>query len=70
MRGLVNDIVGHPEHRDEIVAFVKANGGIEYSKKRLGEYVDMAVHALDVFPDSEEKEFLKTLAYYTAKRDK
>ena len=70
VRGLVNDIVGHPEHRDEIVAFVKANGGIEYSKKRLGEYVDMAVHALDVLPDSEEKEFLKTLAYYTAKRDK
>ena len=70
VRALVNDIVGHPEHRDEIVAFVKANGGIEYSKMRLEEYVDKAVHALDVLPDSQEKEFLKTLAHYTAKRDK
>jgi octaprenyl-diphosphate synthase len=70
VRSLVNDIVGHPEHRDEIVAFVKANGGIEYSKKRLEEYVDMAVRALDVLPDSQEKEYLKTLAYFTAKRDK
>lgn len=70
VRSLVNDIVGHPEHRDEIVAFVKANGGIEYSKMRLNEYVDMAVKALDVLPDSQEKEFLKTLAYFTAKRDK
>ena len=70
VRSLVNDIVGHPEHRDEIVAFVKANGGIEYSKKRLEEYVDMAVKALDVLPDSQEKEYLKTLAYFTAKRDK
>ena len=70
VRSLVNDIVGHPEHRDEIVAFVKANGGLEYSKKRLEEYVDMAVRALDVLPDSQEKEYLKTLAYFTAKRDK
>lgn len=70
VRSLVNDIVGHPEHRDEIVAFVKANGGIEYSKKRLEEYVDMAVAALDVLPDSQEKEYLKTLAHFTAKRDK
>lgn len=70
VRSLVNDIVGHPEHRDEIVAFVKENGGIEYSKMRLDEYVDMAVKALDVLPDSQEKEFLKTLAYFTAKRDK
>ena len=70
VRSLVNDIVGHPEHRDEIVAFAKANGGIEYSKKRLEEYVDMAVRALDVLPDSKEKEYLKTLAHFTAKRDK
>ena len=70
VRSLVNDIVGHPEHRDEIVAFVKANGGLEYSKKRLEEYVDMAVRALDVLPDSQEKEYLKTLAHFTAKRDK
>ena len=70
IRGLVNDIVGHPEHRDEIVTFVKENGGLEYSRMRLGEYVEKAVHALDVLPDSQEKAFLVELAYFTARRDK
>ncbi len=69
VRALVNDIVGHPEHRDEILEFVRANGGIEYAKMRLNEYVDMAVSALSVLQDSEEKKFLETLAYFTAKRD-
>jgi octaprenyl-diphosphate synthase len=66
----VNDIVGHPEHRDEIVTFVKENGGLEYSRMRLDEYVEKAVRALDVLPDSQEKAFLVELAYFTAKRDK
>ena len=70
IRGLVNDIVGHPEYRDEIVTFVKGNGGLEYSRMRLGEYVEKAVRALDVLPDSQEKTFLVELAYFTAKRDK
>lgn len=70
IRGLVNDIVGHPEHRDEIVTFVKENGGLEYSRMRLGEYVEKAVRALDVLPDSQEKAFLVELAYFTARRDK
>ena len=70
IRGLVNDIVGHPEHRDEIVTFVKENGGLEYSRMRLDEYVEKAVRALDVLPDSQEKTFLVELAYFTAKRDK
>lgn len=70
IRGLVNDIVGHPEHRDEIVTFVKENGGLEYSRMRLDEYVEKAVRALDVLPDSQEKAFLVELAYFTAKRDK
>lgn len=70
IRGLVNDIVDHPEHRDEIVTFVKENGGLEYSRMRLDEYVEKAVRALDVLPDSQEKAFLVELAYFTAKRDK
>lgn len=70
VRSLVNDIVGHPEHRDEIVTFVRENGGLDYSRKRLDEYVEQAVRALDVLPECLEKEYLKALAYFTAKRDK
>jgi octaprenyl-diphosphate synthase len=70
VRALVRDIVGHPEHRDEIVAFVRGNGGLDYARMRLGEYVEKAVHALDVLPDSREKEYLKALAHFTGKRNK
>ncbi len=68
VRGLVKSIVDHPEYRDEIVAFVKENGGLEYSMRQLERYVDQAVGSLDVLPDSKDKELLKELAYFTAKR--
>lgn len=70
VRGLVSDIVGHPEHRDEIVRFVKENGGLEFAERRLGEYVEKAVEALAMFKDCPEKDFLVQLAHFTAKRDK
>ena len=67
---MVRDIVGRPELRDDVVRFVKENGGLEYAKARLEEYVNEAVHALDILPDSREKECLVELARYTAIRDK
>ncbi len=68
VRELVKNIVDHPEYRDEIVEFVKANGGLEYSVNQLDKYVAQAVDALSVFPDSAEKEMLKELAHFTARR--
>ncbi len=68
IRALVKDISGHPEYRDEIVAFVKENGGLEYAVEQLDMYVQEAVEALSVLPDSKEKEMLEELAYFTAKR--
>ena len=70
VRALIRDIVGHPEYRDDVVRFVKENGGIEYAERRLGEYVNKAVEALDIFPDGVEKDLLVKLAHFTAKRDK
>lgn len=68
VRTLVADIVSHPENRDEIVAFVKDNGGLEYAVSRLNSYVEVAVKALDMFPDSEAKDSLIELAHFTADR--
>lgn len=68
LRAQVRDIAGHPEYRDEIVAFVKANGGLEYASDVLNKYVAQAVRALDVLPDSYEKKCLEALAYFTGKR--
>lgn len=70
VRGLVKDIVGHPELRDEIVSFVKENGGLEVAVARLESYVREAEDALSVLPESKEKELLIELARYTAFREK
>ena len=68
IREMVKGIIDHPEYRDEIVAFVKVNGGLEYAVDRLETYVGDAVRALSVLPESEEKKMLVELAYFTARR--
>ena len=68
IRQKISEIVSHPEYRDEIVDFVKNNGGLEYAVSRLNSYVEQAVKALDAFPESEAKESLVKLAYFTADR--
>ena len=68
IRGLVKGIVDHPENRNDIVAFVKENAGLEYAVQQLDKYVAQAVDALSVLPLSKERELLEGLAYFTAKR--
>lgn len=69
IRRKVAEIAEHPEYRDEIVSFVKVNGGLEYAVRRLEEYIDDAVKALEVLPESYEKQYLVELAHYTGKRN-
>ncbi|MBQ8809906.1 MAG: polyprenyl synthetase family protein [Bacteroidales bacterium] len=68
IRVVVRNIVDHPEGRNEIVSFVKDNGGLEYAVDQLDKYVAQAVEALKVLPESKEKEMLVELAYFTARR--
>lgn len=70
IRTLVSEIPGHTEYRDDIVEFVRSNGGIEYATARLDEFVSRAVAALDVLPESAERSYLIDLAHFTAIRDK
>jgi octaprenyl-diphosphate synthase len=70
MRAMVKDIVEHPEYRDEVVKFVKENGGLDYAAAELDKYVALAVRALEVLPDSYEKDCLVELAHFTARRKK
>lgn len=69
IRTMVASIVDNPECRDEILDFVRCNGGVEYAMKRLDEYVEEAVRALDVLEDSAEKKCLAELAHFTALRN-
>lgn len=66
----VEEITEHPEYREEILDFVKEHGGIDYATSALSGYVEQAIRALDVLPDSKAKEYLVELAYYTGKRTK
>lgn len=70
IRGMVLDILEHPEYKEEIVGFVKEGKGIEYAVSRLEDYVSKAVDALAALPDSKEKDYLVKIAGFTAYRDK
>lgn len=58
----------HPEYGAEIIEFVKSEGGIEYARKRLYEYVDNARIALRSFGNMQEVEMLGEIAEFTADR--
>lgn len=68
VRKKVMDIHECPEYKDEIRAFVRSNGGVEYAAAVLDEYVAKAKAALSVLPDSKEKEYLERIAGFTAYR--
>lgn len=52
----------------EIIAFVKANNGIDYALKVAQNFSNEAVAALNIFPDSEVKSSLKDLIEFVTKR--
>ena len=68
IRSKVMDIGAHPEYRDEIIAFVRSEGGIEYAASRLQEYLAEARAALGLLPETEERDFLSELAGYVGER--
>ena len=68
IRRKVMEIHSYPEYREEIIGFVRDYGGIGYAMDRLGEYLDEAVTALDVLPETREKLYLIEIADYVGKR--
>ena len=52
----------------EIIAFVKANGGIEYTHQKMHEYKNKAIQILNEFPDSTYKSGLLTMIDYVVDR--
>lgn len=68
IRSKVSGITDHPELGEEIISFVRENGGMEYASSRLDEFVSEAAAALEVLPDSSEKEILRDLAYFVGER--
>lgn len=68
IRKMVAEIDSKPENIEGVRQFVFANDGIQCAKNRLQEYVEKAVAALSILPDSREKEYLTALAGFSADR--
>ena len=70
IRKKLSNISEHPEHQEEIVAFVKANKGIDYAGQRLEKLAGEAREALAGIPESKDKDYLMDLAYFVIGRKK
>lgn len=53
----------------EVIEFVKQNGGIEYSKKKMNEYKNSALEILHQFPDNDARHALTDLVNFTTTRE-
>ncbi|MBQ9659676.1 MAG: polyprenyl synthetase family protein [Bacteroidales bacterium] len=69
IRQMVREIPSRPEYCDRIRAFVAERGGISYAVRRLGEWVEQAVCALDAFADSPARTYLTDIARFNLWRE-
>lgn len=54
----------------EVIEFVKANGGIEYTRNMMQKYANDALDILKEMPDNEYRKSLELLVNYVMTRDK
>ena len=64
IRALVRDIPAHPENCALVRRFVEERDGVGFAARRLSEWVERAVRALDAFPESQAREYLAVIARY------
>ena len=68
---LINSVKKHNKNKKrvkEVIAFVKQNGGIEYTTNKMNDYKSKALAILSDFPDSEYKNSLITMIDYVVER--
>ncbi|WP_166385679.1 MULTISPECIES: polyprenyl synthetase family protein [unclassified Polaribacter] len=68
---LINSIKKHNKDKKrvkEVIAFVKENGGIEYTTVKMNDYKNKAIAILENYPESEYKSSLLTMIDYVVKR--
>ncbi|SEA64286.1 polyprenyl synthetase family protein [Bizionia paragorgiae] len=70
---LINSIKNHNKDKkrvNEVIDFVKENGGLDYAVSRMKTFQTEALEILDHYPDSEFKEALQTMVNYVIERKK
>ena len=55
---------------NEVIAFVKQSGGLEYAIEAMNKFADEAIAILQEFPDSEYKTSLSSMVSFTISRQK
>lgn len=69
MREKIRNIHANPQYCEEIRQFVVDGGGVEYAAERLKEYVEKAISALSILPDSPAKTYLTEIAEFNLLRE-
>ncbi len=72
-RYIINLVKNHHEDQkkvNEVITFVKANGGMEYATSQMFAYQRDAFEILAQFPKSEHRDGLEQLVRYTTERNK
>ena len=70
---LINSIKNHNKDRKrvkEVIAFVKANGGLDYAVSKMKTFQAEALQILQNYPDSEYKNSLELMVNYVIERKK
>ncbi len=68
---LINSVKKHNKNKKrvkEVIAFVKNNGGIEYTTNKMNDYKDKALAILNNFPNTEYKQSLQQMIHYVVER--
>ncbi len=67
---LVRSSKNNPKAVEKVVAFVKQNGGLEYTATKMQEFKNKALEQLALYPESEYRKSLEMLTEYIVERSK
>ncbi len=70
---MINSVKKHNKNKkrvNEVIAFVKSNGGLEYAERKMKEFQQEALTLLADYPESEFKNSLKLMVNYVIDRKK
>jgi len=67
---LVRDAEDKPGNVEEVVRFVRDNGGLDHAKKVMDQFRDQAVELLNSLPDTPHRQSLQLMIDYTISRNK
>ena len=70
---LINSIKNHNKNKkrvNEVIAFVKDNGGLDYAVTKMKSFQEEALKLLSTYPNSEYKTSLELMVNYVIERKK